>query len=273
MDQGLTVNENCGQKSNNGVLQMNIKRAFLTAVAVLMVPGFAMAQSTVTFDVGVEFEGLTDLQAEGLMVEATVTCNAGIPLSSSAMVGQADADRVAFSVTEFTPGTCDVTFADVPYAGWDYDGDPSCLGLTADAECTAMVVVVPVDFVVSVDWDISEDADPGVGNGAMVEIMCDGPDTYTSTTLPAGPGSTNPVMVTVTGIVPPANCTAELTNVGSAVDANDCDIDVDVGDAGGACTITATAFYEGIPTLSQYGMAIMVLLMLGVGFVGFRRFV
>ena len=41
----------------------------------------------------------------------------------------------------------------------------------------------------------------------------------------------------------------------------------------GNCAITATVFFEGIPTLSQYGMAIMALLMLGVGFVGFRRFV
>ena len=37
--------------------------------------------------------------------------------------------------------------------------------------------------------------------------------------------------------------------------------------------ITNTVFFEGIPTLNQYGMAIMALLMLGVGFVGFRRFV
>ena len=48
-------------------------------------------------------------------------------------------------------------------------------------------------------------------------------------------------------------------------------------DGGGSekdeCTITNTVFFEGIPTLSQYGMAIMALLMLGVGFVGFRRFV
>ena len=42
---------------------------------------------------------------------------------------------------------------------------------------------------------------------------------------------------------------------------------------GDACTITNSVFYEGIPTLSQYGMAIMALLMLGVGFVGFRRLV
>jgi hypothetical protein len=39
------------------------------------------------------------------------------------------------------------------------------------------------------------------------------------------------------------------------------------------CSITNTVFFEGIPTLSQYGLAIMALLMLGVGFVGFRRFV
>ena len=40
-----------------------------------------------------------------------------------------------------------------------------------------------------------------------------------------------------------------------------------------SCIFEYTVFYEGIPTLSQYGMAIMALLMLGVGFVGFRRFV
>ena len=40
-----------------------------------------------------------------------------------------------------------------------------------------------------------------------------------------------------------------------------------------SCTITNTVFFEGIPTLSQYGLAILALLMLGVGFVGFRRLV
>jgi hypothetical protein len=40
-----------------------------------------------------------------------------------------------------------------------------------------------------------------------------------------------------------------------------------------SCEIVNTVFFEGIPTLNQYGMAILALLMLGVGFVGFRRFV
>ena len=49
------------------------------------------------------------------------------------------------------------------------------------------------------------------------------------------------------------------------------DINVSHGE-GDSCLITNTVFFEGIPTLSQYGMAIMALLMLGVGMVGFRRF-
>jgi hypothetical protein len=50
-------------------------------------------------------------------------------------------------------------------------------------------------------------------------------------------------------------------------------VKVSVGGSDQSCTITNTVFFEGIPTLNQYGMAIMALLMLGVGFVGFRRFV
>ena len=39
------------------------------------------------------------------------------------------------------------------------------------------------------------------------------------------------------------------------------------------CTITNTVFFEGIPALNQYGMAILTLLMPGLGVVGMRRFV
>ena len=45
------------------------------------------------------------------------------------------------------------------------------------------------------------------------------------------------------------------------------------GDDGSeSCTFTNTAFFEGIPTLNQWGMMIMILLTLGIGMVGFRRF-
>ena len=43
------------------------------------------------------------------------------------------------------------------------------------------------------------------------------------------------------------------------------------GDEELGCTLTNTVFYEGIPTLNDLGLAIMALLMLGVGLIGYRR--
>ena len=60
----------------------------------------------------------------------------------------------------------------------------------------------------------------------------------------------------------------------SVVSTDTCDGSVRVFPGGEAsCHFVNTVFFEGIPTLSQYGLAIMALLMLGLGFVGFRRFV
>ena len=71
-----------------------------------------------------------------------------------------------------------------------------------------------------------------------------------------------------------ANCwvNEDVWDSSVEVDNNCNDLDVVIGD-GDSCTITNTVWFEGIPTLSEYGMAILALLMLGVGFVGFRRFV
>jgi hypothetical protein len=49
------------------------------------------------------------------------------------------------------------------------------------------------------------------------------------------------------------------------------DLNISHGE-GDSCVITNTVFFEGVPALSQWGMAITALLMLGVGLVGFRRF-
>ena len=84
------------------------------------------------------------------------------------------------------------------------------------------------------------------------------------------------VTVDATGAAPGCWATESIVDSAVATD-NDCGsssspIDIDLGDSE-ECTIINTAFFEGIPTLNQYGLAIMALLMLGVGFVGFRRFV
>ncbi len=71
---------------------------------------------------------------------------------------------------------------------------------------------------------------------------------------------------------PSTSCWVEETVYDSAVEVdNGCGSIVISAGNGAECTVTNTVFFEGIPTLSQYGMAILALLMLGVGLVGFRR--
>jgi len=71
---------------------------------------------------------------------------------------------------------------------------------------------------------------------------------------------------------PGGTCYAVEVNVDQAVEVdNGCGLlEVSAG-SGDSCTIINTVFFEGIPTLSQYGMALMALLMLGIGFVAVRR--
>jgi hypothetical protein len=156
-----------------------------------------------------------------------------------------------------------------------------------------------VQIEVTKEWDITNIANSGnyYSTDADVYISCDD-------AIDMDPGKrksgkyiykwkledgdyTDGVAVTVIDVYPEydgATCIAFEKDVDSAVEVSSTcgdfdrqsgwsgEMEVEVG-GGDSCTITNTLFFEGIPTLNQYGMAIMALLMLGVGFVGFRRFV
>jgi hypothetical protein len=52
---------------------------------------------------------------------------------------------------------------------------------------------------------------------------------------------------------------------------NDCqEIFISAGH-GASCVVTNTVFFEGIPTLDGRGLAVLALLLLGLGLVGVRR--
>jgi hypothetical protein len=160
---------------------------------------------------------------------------------------------------------------------------------TAANTCVFTATPNESEFAVEIDFDTIED--PAIDLGWDLTVVCtpaaDAPD---STVFPgvtwnvSGSGS---YMNTFTFFAEPedgTNCTATLSGLSSAIEQDGaCTIEeIAVGEANDpdtdesetpTCTITATAFYEGIPTLGQYGLALMALLMLGVGFVGFRRFV
>jgi len=267
---------------------MNIKRAFLAAAAVLMMPGLALAQSTNTFD--------TTATIVGGMGElpATLSCNGGIPLEA-----QSASTPVIFSQLAVPAGVeCSIIvdsgdIADgVVVTGYVADGGASSMtgceyvianGDTVNHTCEITAEVTSGSFNVTVDWTISPDADPDVGAGAEVVVECEnvlggsGLTTIIYPAEPAGPEAVYPIPydVDANGAMPYTECNAVMINVESAVAVDESDCGTVTLMAGGTeeCTIVATAFFEGIPTLSQYGMAIMALLMLGVGFVGFRRFV
>jgi hypothetical protein len=100
------------------------------------------------------------------------------------------------------------------------------------------------------------------GNGIFPDwckaFSGEGPDTFFAEVIPEWPDSHCFVI-------------ERLFDDAVEVDNGCLDIVVSAGQ-GASCTITNTVFFEGIPTLNQYGLALLALLMLGVGFVGFRRF-
>lgn len=191
--------------------------------------------------------------------------------------------------------------------------DESCSFSIVDSgdanECTITNTPAPVDIVLNKDWVISNENLNGVSTNYQIGLICggeivginpEGPDdgfkneggigsaVWNSTS----PGDTTFTASVIPTIYPYTGCTAVETVYDDAVEiSNDCsesnpDPDLDTAasqmgrggffiavNEGHECTFTNTVFFEGIPTLSQYGMAILALLMLGVGFVGFRRLV
>ena len=216
-------------------------------------------------------------------VEVTLTCNTGLPLQQSSTIAGGDPVGVTFVVTSFEEGAmdCGVTETGSPNGYTVTYDDCSWTGVnSADTnECVINNTVDDVTLRVNKVWNIgSEGSD--IDTSVDITVTCDSPITnagaveddgswsYTETTI-----GTDYVDVDVTPILPHTTCSAEENGDQSAVETdNQCSgIELSAGN-GNECTITNTVFFEGIPTLDRYGFAILVLLMLAVGLVGFRRF-
>ncbi|MEJ8566124.1 IPTL-CTERM sorting domain-containing protein [Elongatibacter sediminis] len=87
-----------------------------------------------------------------------------------------------------------------------------------------------------------------------------------------GPGTDMRTAEVIPGF-PESTCYVQERVYDQAIEVdNGCfDLTVSAGQ-GASCTVTNTVFFEGIPTLNQYGLAVLALLMLGFGVIGFRRF-
>ena len=237
------------------------------------------------------------------VVTATITCNNGLPLTQSIDISEgAGVNFIVDTLSFTTPGvTCEVTIAglDGAYTAMASanggDAAASCVFVAAIAgdgeavfdnsrnnSCAFVAAADAAMYTVTKEWNV-----PGAGFEEMdydvdVTISCDSEiltvdgsdhDGSSTATVVLGDGESSYVTVDTSAGAAQCSATEDVSQSGVESEASEDCTDADLPAGGSAsCTFTNTVFFEGIPTLSQYGLAIMALLMLGIGFVGFRRF-
>lgn len=286
---------------------MNLKRAFLILMATMILPGVALAQDlSIGMTANVNFTDSNDIET----ITVDFSCNDGNNPTGQAVLGDGESFRHPNDGMSDT-FVCTVTGSDINenYSVTYNDGsgtsaDPceftaADLGEGNTAEVSCAITASPDSATITVTkiWDVSNISGEEVDEYAEIEVraavgvLADGDYCYKDYPVMTkgapvlldvaeecvyldfyGDGDEN--SVEVNAVVGGVSVTFSELNDDSSVEVtNDCGtITVEPGDEVD-CSFTNTVFFEGIPTLSQYGMAIMVLLMLGVGFVGFRRFV
>jgi hypothetical protein len=285
--------------------QMSINRLLLILLAALLLPGLALAQSRATFAVTKIFSDSNTSPLTG-NANVTITCNTGLPLTQSKVINAAAG--VTFVVESFVAGTmnCNVTEATVPgYTAADYQASGTGSGTPSDTvtKCTFSNVgnldawaceitndPTPVAVIVNKEWVIEGQGGDSVDSDYTIRLNCGSSEIVGGTFVVGdqswhdsannndGTDDTDYTFLVVPNWQGTSSCSVFEDTFDSAIDtSSDCGsgaIHPVLGGGGdNSCTFINTVFFEGIPTLSQYGMAILALLMLGVGFVGFRRFV
>ncbi len=245
------------------------------------------AETRVAFQVTKDFSD--DNPAE---VEVTIQCNTGLPLQQTTLI--AEGDGVTFVVGDFISGTMDCeVFESVP-PGYQPSymasgqsasgaGDDGCFFTAVDGGdqnlCEITNTLLPVDVTVNKEWI---DENPGFqsplwvsitlrcDNGSIVNgYVCGGDSCIEAVIDPGNPG----VFLVFPDWDGTTSCSVtEEPLVGVLQDVDDCAAILLAPGQGGECTIVNTRLYAGIPVLSPYGLALLALLMLGLGLVGFRRF-
>jgi len=229
-------------------------------------------------------------------VEVNIRCNTGLPLEQDFQITQDTS--VSFTVNDYEPGamSCRVWESNVDHYSATYT--PGLQGgvagdvrgeetgcyfdniVNGDFTCHITNVADPAMFTVYKEWFVDPTGGDSVSEIAHVTIWCDKEITTPGAESVSdgwilykemqGDDSLTATIDTSTGT---AQCRAdEYFDESGIVSEDDCGLRLIPAGGSSECTIVNTVFFEGIPTLSTIGVALMALLMLGVGMVGFRRF-
>jgi uncharacterized repeat protein (TIGR01451 family) len=237
-------------------------------------------------------------------IEVALRCNTGLPLEQTFDISPGH--PVAFVVTNYNDGELDCTVTEdgeAGYIGSYYDGttvtDTACefldIAAIAELSCEITNTPAPVNLDITKEWVI-EGAASDISTGYELIVYCDAEivdgDQSCLNGVPEGNtpnGEPVPISnwckqitdegpnlhtVQVIPGYPSSSCWVDEVLYDDAVEVdNGCgSLTVSAG-VGAACTITNTVFFESIPTLNGYGRILMILLLLGVGLVAYRRIV
>jgi hypothetical protein len=237
-------------------------------------------------------------------VTLNISCNTGLPISQSITLepqqGVGGVYEVNFIVKDFDDRelSCDVS-EELPTgytASYSCDGDSQCSAANRAGPCTFNAVAdgdanlceienrpKAVNINVHKEWLFEDELLEADGGGpAKIHLECqnvfggDGdPDGenmewwWRVTGNESNTGRVNPDYAGRT------RCRVEERIINSgAISENSCEgwFSVTVGGSGHECLVTNTVLYEGIPTLNQYGLLLISLLMLMTGLLAVRRF-
>ena len=224
-------------------------------------------------------------------VAVTIECNTGLPLMQSTTISEGE--DVTFVVDDFIDGemSCEITET-VPdgYSVAYFDGETSSpescrfeeVELGSDQSCDITNSLQQVEIEVTKVWvddnpqfqamnhaeatwscsNVAFECEEGRGSscdsGNLEFVGNPGTDQFS--VFPAWDGGTL--------------CSVqEISVMESGIEINDEDCASLIVFPGGSaqCTIINTRLYEGIPSLGQYGLVLLALLILGVGLIGIRH--
>ncbi len=236
-------------------------------------------------------------------VQLNIKCNTGLPLEQSLTVlpneGEFGQFEVKFIVEDFADGTLDCEVWEDTPAGYtaDYDcqssnscstnagtGPCSFTGTSSGQQdlCLIQNYVDPVAVNVTKQWVYTRD-ELIDDDSAVIDLICanvydgdgvnqddgnmrwswlfeGGTTTNTATVYPLYTGAT-----TCWTVEPVYESEVEGESTCAA------GVTINTGDIERACSVTNTVFFEGIPSLNQYGMILFSALMLLTGLIAVRR--
>lgn len=221
---------------------------------------------------------MTDLDSGELNCTITETPVAGYNTTYSGGTTENPAGCGYEAVEEGTPNTCNITNTPAPVhfeitKEWVFEGSSVPQGIDLNYELTLWCDAEIVGGYSS-DDKLDAPSGPGYGCGLIIPTKDSTQGFFTADWCQNFSGNGSEVFdAQVIPEYPDSNCFVIETVYDDAAEVDNGCTSLTVSAAEGAsCTVTNAVFFEGIPTLSQTGMALLALMMLGIGFVGLRRF-